>query len=154
MKKVIFASSSGGHLEELMKFKTIFNSYDYLIVTEDTKTTQDLQLNYNVKYLAYGSRQYLFKYVFIFIYNVLKSLFLILSYKPDVVVTTGAHTGGIVAFIAKLFKKKVIYIETFARVNTLSLTGKFMYNISDKFYVQWEELTKIYNKAEFIGRLM
>ena len=39
MKKVIFISSTGGHLSELMQLKGIFNKYDYHIITEKNDTT-------------------------------------------------------------------------------------------------------------------
>ena len=153
MKKVMFVSSSGGHLTELLKLKSLFFNYDYMLVTEKTKTSENLIDKYNVKYMNYGSRQYIFSYIFIFIFNVLRSIELIFTFKPDIVITTGAHTGGIVCFIAKIFGKKVIYIESMAKVNTLSMTGRFVYLFADKFYVQWEELECKYEKSEYLGRL-
>lgn len=154
MEKVIFASSSGGHLTELLKLQSLFKNYDYLLVTEKTKITEKLNDQYNVSYMKYGSREYIFQYIFVFLYNVFKSIFLMIIFNPKVVVTTGAHTGGIICFIAKLFFKKIIYIESMAKVSTLSVTGKIMYPIADKFYVQWEELEGKYPKAEYLGRLI
>lgn len=154
MKKVMFVCSSGGHLTEMLKLESLFKEYKYLLVTEKTKTTESLKENYKVKYLKYGSRYYLFKYIFVVLFNVLKSIGLLIFFNPKVVVTTGAHTGGIVCFIAKLLFKKVIYIESMAKVNSLSVTGKVMYIVADKFYVQWEELEKKYKKAEYIGRMI
>jgi UDP-N-acetylglucosamine:LPS N-acetylglucosamine transferase len=154
MKKVMFVSSSGGHLTELLKLQCLFNRYDYMIVTEKTKTTEKLNEKYKVSYMKYGSRQYIFSYIFIFIFNVFKSIELILSFSPNIVITTGAHTGGIICTIAKLFGKKVIYIESLSKVKTLSMTGKFVYLFADKFYVQWEELEEKYKKAKYLGRLI
>lgn len=56
--------------------------------------------------------------------------------------------------IAKFFKAKVIYIESIAKVDSLSVTGKNVYKFADKFYVQWKTLTEKYDKAEYIGRLL
>ena len=156
MKKVIFTSSSGGHLTELLKLEKLFDQYDYLLVTEKTDVTEKLEGKYNMDYLMYGSRFYLLKYIFVVIYNVIKCIYIVLSFKPETVVTTGAHTGGILCYVAKILrpKTKIIYIETLAKVNSLSMTGKNVYKIADKFYVQWRGLTKMYDKAEYIGRLM
>lgn len=154
MKKVMFVSSSGGHLTELLKLQPLFDKYDYMIVTEETQTTKTLKNKYNINYMKYGSRQYIFSYIFIFLFNIFKSIQLLIKFNPKVVVTTGAHTGGILCFIAKLTGKKVIYIESLAKVNSLSLTGKMLYFIVDKFFVQWEELEKKYKKAEYLGRLI
>ncbi|MEG1705518.1 MAG: PssD/Cps14F family polysaccharide biosynthesis glycosyltransferase [Clostridia bacterium] len=154
MKKVMFVCSSGGHLSEMLKLESLFYNYKYMLVTEKTKITMDLPKKYNVRFMKYGSRQYFLKYIFIFIFNVLKSIWLMIKFNPKVVVTTGAHTGGIVCFIAKIFFKKVIYIESMAKVTSLSMTGKIMYLFADKFFVQWEELEKKYKKAEYLGRLI
>ena len=68
MKKVIFISSTGGHLSELMQLKRIFNKYDYHIITEKTDTTIKLKSEYGkrIDYLVYGARNYLFSYIFKF----------------------------------------------------------------------------------------
>ena len=36
-KKVLFIASTGGHLEELMQLKGMFQDYDYHIITEKQK---------------------------------------------------------------------------------------------------------------------
>ena len=154
MKKVIFACSSGGHLTELLRLKSLFSEYEYLLITEKTDVTKKLKESYNIKYMMYGSRNYPFKYFFVLIYNIIKTIIILLKFKPDTVVSTGAHTGGIVCYIAHIFKIRVIYIETLAMTESLSVTGQNMYKIADKFYVQWESLLKKYDKAEYIGRLM
>lgn len=158
MKTVMFVSSAGGHLSELLKISPLFSKYNSIIITEKTKSTEYLKEKFNkeysVEYMYYGSRFYPFKYVFVFTANVFLSFKYILKYRPSTLVTTGAHTGGIMAFIAKLFKTKVIYIESLAKVKEISKTGKNIYKIADKFYVQWEELSLKYEKAEYLGRLV
>lgn len=52
---------------------------------------------------------------------------------------------------AKKMKKKIIYIESFARINELSLTGKMVYRMADEFIVQWPSLQKKYKKAKCFG---
>ena len=39
MKKVLFISSTGGHLNELLQLKSIMNKYDSYLITEKTKST-------------------------------------------------------------------------------------------------------------------
>ena len=155
MKKVIFISSTGGHLSELMQLKEIFKRYDYHIITEKNDNT--LKLNdkyvYRISYLVYGARNYMLSYMFKFPYNILKSLVLFLKIRPDVVVTTGAHTAVPMCYIAKLFKKKIIFIETFARVNSKSMSGKMINKIADVFLVQHEEMLDVYENAIYKGDL-
>lgn len=154
MKKVIFTSSAGGHFAELMCLEKLFDEYEYLIVTEKTESVLKLKEKYNIEFLKYGSRFYPFKYIFVLIYNIIKSIKIILRFKPDTVVSTGAHTGGIVCYIAKIFGAKIIYIESLAKTKTLSITGKNLYKKADVFFVQWEGLQEKYPKSRYIGRLM
>lgn len=153
MKKVMFISSMGGHFTEMMQLKSLFKDYDYKIITEKHKSTVGLKSRYKSKidYLASGNKDHFFKYIFVIPYNIIKSIYLFLKFRPDVVVTTGAHTCVSMCYIAKIFRKKVIYIESFANIETKTLTGRLVYPIADKFIVQWKSMLKLYPKAICLG---
>lgn len=153
MKKVMFISSTGGHLSELLQLRRIFQLYDYHIVTERTKSNMSLEDKYpgRVSFLKYGNKHNIIPYLIIFPMNIFRCLALYLKYKPDFVVTTGAHTCVPMCYVAKLFKKKIIYIETFANRTTKTLTGKLIYPIADLFIVQWEDMLQLYPKAVYGG---
>ena len=53
--------------------------------------------------------------------------------------------------IGKLTRRKLIFIESFAKVNSPTLTGKLLYKFADQFYVQWEQMKEHYPKAIFEG---
>lgn len=50
----------------------------------------------------------------------------------------------------------MIYVESIARVQKLSLTGAILYKarLADAFFVQWEELARSLPRALYLGRLM
>ena len=151
MIKVMFISSKGGHLSELKQLD--FEKYDYSIVTEKSESDKDLKEKYGDRayFLLYGTRRTPIRYFFILLFNFFKSLFLFLKIRPKVVVTTGTHTAVPMCYIAKMFRAKVIWIETFANRNTKTLAGRLVYPIADTFVVQWEEMKKIYPKAKYWG---
>lgn len=156
MKKVMFISSTGGHLEELMQLKEMFSKYDYYIVTEKTKTNLNLKTKYpnRVSFLIYGSYTTFLKklvYPFKLIINCFKSFFIYIKVKPKYIVSTGAHTAGPMCCIGKLFGSKIIFIETFANSKTKSKTGSLVYKFADLFIVQWEEMLKLYPNAIYGG---
>lgn len=154
MKKVIFVASSGGHLTEILKLKKLFSKYDYLLVTEETELTKELTDKYNMKFLRYGPSKNIFKYIYNVLVNIARCIKIAFKFKPDTVVSTGAQIGGIMCLMCKLRCAKVIYIESIAKVESLSVTGRNIYPFANKFYVQWESLENKYNKAEYIGRLI
>ena len=154
MKRLLFISSGGGHLEELLQLKPMFEKYEYALISEKTDTTAYLKDKYkNVSYLVYGTRDHLLPYLFIFPFNCLKSFFLFLKYKPDVIITTGTHTAVPMCYIGHLFKKKVIWIETLANANSPTKAGSMVYKIADLFLVQYESMLKVYPKAKYWGKV-
>lgn len=155
-KKVMFISSTGGHLDEMMQLKSMFNKYDYHIITEKTKSNLKLKNKYKdrVSFLIYGSYTTLSKkliYPFKLLMNTIISLFLYLKIRPEYIISTGAHTAGPMCLIGHLFKSKIIYIETFANINSKSKTGSLVYKFADLFIVQWETMLELYPKAVYKG---
>ena len=151
-KKVLFIASTGGHLEELMQLKPMFDKYDYHIITEKTKSNLSLKNKFpgRVSFLVYGSYTTLARkvsYPFKLLYNTLKSFVIYLKLRPKYIVSTGAHTAGPMCLIGHLFGSKIIYIETFANSETKSRTGSIVYKFADLFIVQWESMLKLYPKA-------
>ena len=152
-KNVLFVASTGGHLKELMQLEKMFSNYDYNIITEKTKSNLNLKEKYGdkISFLVYGTKDHMLSYPFKLIYNCFKSVYLYLKIHPDYIITTGVHTAGPICCLAKIFGSRVVYIETFANINTKTVTGNLLYPISDKFIVQWESLLKLYPDATYGG---
>ena len=147
MKKVLFISSTGGHLRELMKLEPLFKYYDYSLITEKDSTTENLKNRYKIYYVPYSTRSKIITYLFKYSFVILKSIFLFIKIKPDVIVSTGTHTAVPICFLGKICNKNIVYIETYANITRKTLTGKIIYPISDLFIVQWEKMKKLYPKA-------
>lgn len=155
-KKVLFIASTGGHLNELLQLSSCFDKYDYTLITEKTKSNMGLMKKHpnRVHYLiagTYTTFPAMIVYPFKFLANCMKSLYFYLKIKPEVVVTTGTHTAVPMCYIMHFFKKKVIFIETFANSKTRTLSGRMVYPIADTFIVQWESMLEHYPKAKFGG---
>jgi beta-1,4-N-acetylglucosaminyltransferase len=86
---------------------------------------------------------------------------------PDLIITNGPATGVIVVLAALILrfldfrgaesrrKCRTIYVESFARVTRLSLSGRLLGRVVDRFLVQWEELEGAGGgRAEFCGLLV
>lgn len=153
MKKVLFISSTGGHLTELLELKKLFKKYNYYIITEKDKSNEKLKTDYpnHVGYLLYCTKHSKFRYPFVLFINCFISLYYYIKVRPNVIITTGTHTAGPMCCIGKILGSKVIYIETFANINTKTVTGRILYMIADLFIVQWESMLKLYPKAVYGG---
>ena len=154
-KKVLFISSTGGHLDELMRLSSLFEKYDYYIITEKDKSNENLKEKYKERlyFLPYGTRSKIFSYIFKYFYLCLKTIYLYFKIRPKVIVTTGTHTAGPICYLGKIFGSKIVYIETFANTHKKTATGRLIYPIADLFIVQWEEMLKVYPKAVYGGSI-
>ena len=154
-KKVLFIASTGGHLSELMQLKPLFDYYDYRIITEKTPSNLSLKKKYKnkVSFVIYGTgtKDHKFTYLFKLLFNCFIELFNYIKFRPKYIVTTGAHIAGPMCCIGKIFGSKIIFIETFANINTKTITGKIVYKFADLFLVQWEDMLKLYPKAKYWG---
>lgn len=152
-KKVLFISSTGGHLSEMLKLKSMFKKYDSYIITEKDKSTVALTKKYKgkVHFLIYGTKDHLLTYPFKLLANCFKSLYFYMKIRPKYIITTGAHTAGPMCCIGKILGSKIIFIETFANIESKTATGRLIYHFADLFIVQWEEMLKLYPKATYGG---
>jgi len=152
-KNVLFISSTGGHLDELMQLKSMFEKYNYYIVTEKTKSNLGLRKKFpkKISFLVYGTKKNMLIYPFLLLFNSFKSLFIYIKVRPKFIISTGAHTAGPMCCIGKIFGSKIIYIETFANSKTKSVTGSLVYKFADLFIVQWEEMLELYPKGVYGG---
>jgi len=77
--------------------------------------------------------------------------------QPDLILVNGPGTCLPIAVCAFFFrvvgwmvKTKIVFVESFCRVTSLSLTGRLLYPIVDLFVVCWEQLHKIYPLAYLV----
>lgn len=153
MKKVMFISSTGGHLSELLQLEPIFSKYNYRILTEKTKPNMYLKDKYSdkVDFVLFGNRHHFLRYFLVMPINAILIMYYLLKFRPETLITTGAHTCIFPCLLAKLFGKQIIYIETFANLESKTMTGRMMYYIADTFIVQWKSMLKLYPKAKYLG---
>lgn len=146
--KLCFVSSSGGHWEQLQKLEPLAKKYEGFFVTE--KTQFDAPLS------KYFMKQTDLKDKFVIpkmLWNSIYTLYIWIKERPDFVITTGTMVAYPFYFLAVLFHKKFVFIETFGRANMPTVAGKKMEKHTDLFIVQWETQKKFYKKAVYGGCL-
>lgn len=148
-RTVTFIASAGGHLTQIMTLSPIFKNYHSCLITE--KTPIKLKTNIPVKYVLYCSRKQPVSYFFKSIANTCRSFYLFAVINPDVIITTGTHTAIPTCIFGWLFRRKVIYIESFAKNSSPTMTGRLIYPFTDAFIVQWKNMQKFYPKAKYFG---
>ena len=149
--RLCLVASQGGHIEELWQLKILREKYDFYLVVPKTAWTEKLKcekvfirdLNRKNRLTKVSSMAVMF----------VEQFSILLKNRADVVITTGAAVAIPICVFAKKKKKKVVYIESMARISSPSGTGKFLYKFADLFIVQWEELLKFYPNAVYGGTI-
>lgn len=149
-KKLCLACSVGGHLTQLTQLKPLYEKYDHVLITEDTDLTRSMEGKENIRFVKLINRK-MWNLPFVFLYNCARSLSLLLQEKPDVIISTGALSAVPLCYIGKMLRKKVVFIESYAKVTSPTLSGRLVYKIADLFIIQWEELRQFYPKAVYGG---
>lgn len=144
--KICLAASAGGHLTELLQLEKSWQGRPHFFVSDKRFNAIDLSKKEKTYFVICPRRNPLKLLV-----NFFQSLKIFLKEKPDVVISTGADTAIPICLIAKFFGKKIIFIESFCRINSPSLSGKIMYPFANEFFVQWKENLKFFPKAKHVG---
>lgn len=158
--KICLVCSQGGHLTEMLHLLDAFEGHEIVIITHDAKFTRTLETTYSFKTFFIKditSESLRLDPLSILIHLLIISfgeLRVFLKEKPDIIISTGSEIAIPICYLAKIFGKKVIFIESLCRVKELSATGKYIYPIADLFFVQWKSLSCKYKKAKYDGTIL
>ena len=147
--KICFAASTGGHFEQLMMLRPLMEKHDSFILTEKTDYSV-AKPGDKVYYLSQVNRKEK-TWLFSMIGNAFRSLWIFIKERPDAIISTGVLSTIPMCLLCRLFRKKLIYIESFAKVTSPTETGKLMYKYAHRFYVQWESMLEVYPNAIYLG---
>lgn len=88
--------------------------------------------------------------------SIYQSFNVIRTKKSSVVILVGSSMALPLAIFAKLYGKKIVFIETVTRTKELSSTGIIFhkFSLANRLYVQWPELEKKYKNAVFKGSII
>ena len=90
--------------------------------------------------------------------NLIKNLWLawrVLRFeRPDVVISSGAGVGVPFLWVGRILVARTVYIGSMTFIHRLSLSGRLVYPVVDRFFVQWPDLVAAYPKAVYGGRVL
>jgi beta-1,4-N-acetylglucosaminyltransferase len=174
-KSIMIVLGSGGHTGELIlmikkldliKFNKIFFVYSH----NDTSSANKIKENIDVEkhkqkiqyFQIYRSRnvgQSFKSSIITTIISFIHSAMIICKTRPNIIVTNGpgvalplCYTGYILKILLLLSEFKILFIESYCRTKSISLTGRLIQPISDRFIVLWKELAD--KKREYIGKIL
>lgn len=160
IEKVCFAASGGGHLRQLLQLSPLREEFpNYYFLTEKTSLGESLLSEHRalfVPHFAFGQRKTEGFWPFFKsgIANFFSSSWHFLRERPDVVISTGAGAAFFTIIWAWLFRRKIVYIESIARVTEVSLFGKLAARFSGLTLVQWPGMVEKMQGATYCSPLV
>ena len=73
--------------------------------------------------------------------------------RPRVVLTTGAGVAVPFAWVGRLRRARVVYVESFTRIDRPSLSCRLIAPVADRVYGQWPDFSASFRKARYAGNV-
>lgn len=156
--KICFVASGGGHLRQLLQLAPLRETYPYYFVTEKTSLGQSLvkyHKTHFVPHFAFGQRKTdgWLSFLWSGLKNAVMSSILFFREWPDVIISSGAGAAFVTLIWGRIFGKKIIYIESIARVTEVSLFGRLAAKHVGLVIVQWPTMEALIEGAVYCSPL-
>ncbi|XP_070157751.1 UDP-N-acetylglucosamine transferase subunit ALG14-like isoform X1 [Polyergus mexicanus] len=165
--KTMIILGSGGHTAEMLRIvrHLSFENYSprvYIraqtdkLSAEKVRDLEDGNEDYKIIeiYRSREVRQSYFTSIWTTMLATLNCLPILWRENPELILCNGPGTCVPLCIIAFLFKvlcitqSVIVFVESFCRVKSFSLTGKILYYLADHIIVQWAYLSKpIYTRS-------
>jgi UDP-N-acetylglucosamine:LPS N-acetylglucosamine transferase len=149
-RRALLVCSPGGHLLQLLSLEPAWRDLERTWVTLEAPDS-DYLLRGEEKVLASGPTN---RSLGATLANLRLAWRLVRERRPEVILSTGAALAVPFFLIGKLHGARLVYVESLARTDSLSLAGRLVYPLADAFFVQWPEAGRRRRRARFAGRLL
>ena len=151
--KICVGASAGGHMNQLLRLLEYVNCWPCepsVYVTTLPELAERLGRSGRTYVIGECNRNHLLQGLVVLI----RASAIVLKERPDVIVTTGSLPIALMCAVAKLLGKKVVWIDSIANVERLSMSGSFVRHFADLFITQWPGLAEKYEGVEFVGAIV
>ncbi|MGM0378215.1 MAG: undecaprenyldiphospho-muramoylpentapeptide beta-N-acetylglucosaminyltransferase [Bacillota bacterium] len=155
MRIVISGGGTGGHIYPAISILEEFDENNEILYigsenSMESRVIPKLDYTFESIKIEGFDRKNKFKNIFIIfklVLAIIKSLIILISFKPDVVIGTGGYVSGPVLFSASILKKKTYIHE---QNSFPGLTNKILSKFVNKIFVSYEESINNFDKNKVI----
>jgi len=162
MKKqtLLIVLGRGGHTEQMLRLVDSLGkkyNYEYVIGTNDAISSKRIRIPgkiFRIKNPREMEDKSSIKVFFKLFKATIDSTKVLLKSKSKFIIACGPGLAIPFSILGKLiFRKKLVFIESWSRVYSKSLSGKLLYPTADLSFIQWEQQKGNYPAAIYAGRL-
>jgi len=148
--KICLVCSHGGHLTELLQLLPALTGHRLVIATYHSARDDQVRALAPAHFTANAGRS-----PWRLLCTARWALRLLRAERPDAIVSLGAEIALPFFYLGRLLRIRTLYIESWCRVASLSLTGRLVYPVADAFWVQWPQLLPICGRrAAYRGAIL
>ena len=147
--KLLLVCSPGGHIQDLLSLEPAWGDFDRTWVTTPAPDVEHALRGERYD-LAHGPTN---RNPIKLLRNFVVAFTVLRDRKPDVILSTGAAIAIPFFLLGKLSRRRLVYVECLARVDSLSASGRAVYWLADCFFVQWPALAR-YRRARYEGSVL
>ncbi len=148
--KLCLVASSGGHLLQLVSLRKAWEAEERFWVSFPREDARALLEGERV-FWAYHPTNRNLKNLF---RNLGLAWRVLRKERPDVIISTGAGVAVPFLWVGRLLGIRTVFIDSLTRIRDLSLSGKLVYPVVNRFFVQWPDLTSRYPRSVYGGRVL
>ena len=167
--KTLVVLGSGGHTTEMLALikdldAQVYSPLIYMVAnTDDTSERRvAVTVGSRVDEIVYLPRsrevgQSYVTSVVTTLWSFAVALYLVARVRPNLLLCNGPGTCLPVAIATLVYRilgiceGNIVFVESFCRVTSFSLTGRLLYPLADMFVVHWEELKALYPKCHTVS---
>jgi UDP-N-acetylglucosamine:LPS N-acetylglucosamine transferase len=146
---LLLICSSGGHLLQMLALRPAWEGFEHAWVAFDKSDTRSLLARERVIH-AHGPTN---RNIPNLLRNLRVAWRVVRDERPAAILTTGAGLAVPFAWVARLHGIPTVYVESFTRIDRLSLSARLIAPVARRVYVQWPELAARERRTHFAGNL-
>jgi UDP-N-acetylglucosamine:LPS N-acetylglucosamine transferase len=148
--KVLLVCSPGGHLQQMLALEPAWGENDRAWITLPGADVRSLLVDEDVT-LGHSPTNRSVKNL---VRNTVLAWRSVRHRRPDAILSTGAGLAVPFFLVGKLLGVRLVYVESVTRTESLSLSGRMVYRLADRFFVQWPQLAERFPRAEYAGGVL
>lgn len=148
--KICLAASAGGHLVQLLKLAPSWQQQETIFISTIEAVKKQLSDMGRTYIVGDCNREHPIRTLSVF----WRCFQIIRRERPDVVISTGAAPGFLSCLWGKLYGARIVWIDSIANTNKLSLSGRMIRPFCDICLTQWEHLMNISKNVEYCGSVL
>lgn len=148
-KRILLVANPGGHLLQMLALEGAWKDLDQVWVTLHSADSRHLLADDEAVF-AHGPTTRSIRNL---IRNLLLAWRIVSRHDPDVILSTGAALAVPFFIVGRLRRRRLVYVESFTRVNRPALSGRLVYPLADAFFVQWRRSAQL-RRARYVGSVL